>query len=274
MLEDVKKVDSLKLKSLFWNINGRWRFLKDNQIVKWINNFEIIFISETNFTKGQIFEIPGYKVFHNSFSTVSDSFPRWGISCFIKQSIVQHIDQVNTDHENHIVITFKGGHKLFGSYIPPSDSIYFSDEYLYGIPNFLTPVDTDKIVIGGGDLNSRIGSYSIPPPSSGEYRDNPDSEKNSNGRQLSLILKSFHAYTLNNLTNMNKVFDGDFTFHKADRKSQNDIIICNLAGLNSCESLDIINIPFNFSDHKPVSVTFNLQIDIDNSFKSDFHGFI
>ena len=246
MLEDVKKVDLLKLKSLFWNINGRWRFLKDNVIVKWINNFEIIFISETNFTKGQMFEIPGYKVFHNSFSSVSDMFPRWGISCFIKQSIVQHIDQVNTDHDNHIVITFKGGHKLFGSYIPPSDSIYFSDEYLYGIPNFLSPADTGKIVIGGGDLNSRIGSYSIPPPSSGEYRMNPDSEINSNGRQLSLILKSFHAYALNNLTNMNKVFDGDFTFHKADRKSQNDIIICNLAGLNSCESFDIINIPFNF----------------------------
>ena len=45
----------------FWNINGRWTFLKDDNIIKWIKQFNIIFLTETHFTKGQIFDIPGYK---------------------------------------------------------------------------------------------------------------------------------------------------------------------------------------------------------------------
>ena len=64
---------------------------------------------------------------------------------------------VDRSFDNHILVTLKEGHRVFGSYIPPSDSIYYKDEYFYGIPAFLTPIDNDRVFIGGGDMNSRVG---------------------------------------------------------------------------------------------------------------------
>ena len=58
----------INLKILFWNVNGRCRFLNDPIVHKWVSDFNVMFISETHLTKGQKFVIEGYIPFHNSFS--------------------------------------------------------------------------------------------------------------------------------------------------------------------------------------------------------------
>ena len=117
----------LELKVLFWNINGRVTFLRDTNILAWLNNFNLIFLSETHFTEGQIFDIHGYNTYHNTNSIVSDAKPRGGLSCFIKNNIHSHVKTVNVSFDYHIVVDFKNSYRIFSSYIPPIDSIYYNE---------------------------------------------------------------------------------------------------------------------------------------------------
>ena len=131
-------------------------------------------MSETHFTEGQKFELPDYQEYHNPFSDALCRQPCGGVSAFIHQSIQEFIEHVDRTHTNHIVVTFKGGHRIFGSYIQPSESIHFSEECMWDIPFFFTPKDSDKIILGGGDLNSRVGD--LRNKNSYVYRKNPDGE--------------------------------------------------------------------------------------------------
>ena len=54
--------------------------------------------------------------------------------------------------------------------------------------------------------------------------------------------------------------DGDFTFFRGDRKSQNDLCLSNLTGLRKISDFCIHKIGWNFSDHYPISVTVNLDL--------------
>ena len=129
----------------------------------------------------------------------------------------------------------------------------------YNIPNFFTPINSECIVIGGGDLNSRVYD-TIKPPNLGFYRNNPDNKTNSNGRFLARLCQSYNIYVLNNLTFKQKAFDGKLTFQKADRKSQNDFCVSNLAGLEKITQFKIHDLPLNFSDHCPISLSLDLNI--------------
>ena len=172
-----------------------------------------------------------------------------------------YVVNVNKDFDNHVLVTLKGGHRVFGSYIPPSDSIYYKDEYFYTVPGFLSPVDSDSIFIGGGDFNSRVGDRVYTSSEfNGRYRRNPDPVVNNHGRMLKDICKNSKCYLLNNLNYGEKIFDGDFTFEKAGNKSQNDACISNTAGLKKTKSFCIHNIDFNFSDHKPISVSIEIPV--------------
>ena len=247
-------------KVLFWNINGRWRFLNDENIVRWIEQFNIIYLSETHFTKGQVFNISNYKAYHNPISDVNDGKPRWGVSCFISHELLQYVIEVDRSFDNHILVLLKGGHRIFGSYIPPVDSLYYSEEYYHTIPCFLSPVNNDCVFIGGGDMNSRVGNMQAPQGIGASFRTNPDTFLNSHGRLLKRICKNTNSLVLNNLNFDKKKFDGDFTFEKGGNKSQNDFCCTNISGLQRVNSFDIHNLSFNFSDHKPISVTVEIPI--------------
>ena len=218
-------------------------------------------MSETHFTKGQKFELPDYKPYHNPFSDVLCRQPCGGVSAFIHTSVQEYVEHVETNYTNHVIITLKGGHRIFGSYIPPSESIYFSEECIWDIPFFFTPKDSDRVILGGGDLNSRMGDLTS--QTSCTYRKNPDNETNTNGRTLKKICSRYNIQTLNNLSIYGKDFDGDFTYHKDDRKSQVDVCLSNNRALDSVTAFRIHTIPFNFSDHLPIST--ELEIDINSS---------
>ena len=109
---------SVAFRICHWNINGRWMFFKDENIARWITQFDIVFLTETHFTKGQTFDLPNYKSYHNAFSDVNDRKARWGISCFIANKAMPYVLNVDRTFDNHIMVTLKEGHRLFGSYIP------------------------------------------------------------------------------------------------------------------------------------------------------------
>ena len=57
-----------------------------------------------------------------------------------------------------MTLIWKGGSKTFGSYIPPDNSPYFNPVKFCHTANNFTPLDSDHIVIGGRDVNSRVGN--------------------------------------------------------------------------------------------------------------------
>ena len=86
---------------------------------------------------------------------------------------------MNAANPNHIFLNLKNEHRIFVSYIPPSDSQYSSDEYIYCLPSFLSPSNSEKMLNEGGDLNSRVGNV-LKPPHGAFYGQNHDSEINEN----------------------------------------------------------------------------------------------
>ena len=258
-------VKKLFLNVLYWNINGRWRFLKDDYFFSWLKEFNLIFISETHFTKGQKFDLDDYKSYHNCFSDVNSRKPCSGVSAFIHSSIQDYVCTVDdSNYSNHIVVDLKGGHRISGSYIPPSDSVHYSEEFIWSIPSFFTPKDSDRIFLGGGDMNSRVGH--IPSNTSWTYRKNPDKEVNTNGRTMKKICNKFNLIILNNLNTTNNNFDGDFTYSKDGKNSQVDLCIANEHAARSVSAFRIHKLPTNFSDHSPISTS--LEIDVTASIPS------
>ena len=56
------------------------------------------------------------------------------------------------------------------------------------------------------------------------------------------------------------VCDGDYTFEKGGRTSQNDILISNQSGLLKIKRFHIHQIGWNPSDHTPISVNVDLDV--------------
>ena len=192
---DVVNID---IHVVFWNINGRTHLLKTEYISQWIKSkFDLCFLSETHFTKGQLFDLLPYISYHNAYSNIYDKHPRGGISCFVNPNLFQYIVDVNCDTPENIVVTFKGGHKIFGCYIPPVDSMYFSEDNFAALPNHFHPIDSEAIILGGGDLNCRVGDITQNVPFYDcLYRKNPDREVNSHGRTLKRICRSYNCFLL------------------------------------------------------------------------------
>ena len=226
----------------------------------WIEKFDIVFITETHLIKGTRFSLPKFKEFHNPLSDHTDRKPHGGVSCFIKSTILHLIRKVHIDTSEMIVLDLVGGHKIFSNYIVPVDSPYSDITAFSNIANVFTPTNSDSVVIGGGDLNARVGDIKQKIPSNCSYRLNPDKQVNEHGKTLLSICSSFKCYVLNNMDIGTISLAGDFTFQKGERKSQNDILLTNKSGITSVRSMEIHCVRWNPSDHKPVSVQADLDV--------------
>ena len=82
-----------------------------------------------------------------------------------------------------MTINLRGGHIIFSNYIPPEDSIYFKEDQFTNFPSLFN-TNSSSIVIGGGDINCRVGDISQNLPLNCHYRKNPDLVKNKHGKTL------------------------------------------------------------------------------------------
>ena len=241
--------------------------LRSDFINNWLAvNFDVVFISETHLTKGQLYELKNFAAVHNPYSTVDDVKPRGGISCFIQVNFLKHVKRTDITVSENIIVNLKNGDVLFGSYVPPSDSPYHQITDMCDVANMFVPKDHDRIVLGGGDLNGRVGDIKMNMPLKGmKYLPNVDKIVNDSGKEILKICRSFRCFIVNNLQFQNKKFESDFTFYKGNKKSQNDLILANTAALDAIEEFKVHNVMWNPSDHTPLSVTFKL-----NTIKRDF----
>ena len=206
-------------------------------------------VSETHLTKGQPFEIKDFTEKHNSFSTVDAEKARGGISCCVKPSYLKHIFRINTDIPENIILYFKNGDTVFGSYIAPCDSPYYSIGDFCNVANMFVPINYDRVVLGGGDMNGRIGDVKYTLPTNMEYLPNVDNVINDHGKEILKICRSFRCFIVNNLKIQNKIFKSDFTFFKGKTGSQNDICLVN--NLEMIRAFSILE-KSTYSDHNPI----------------------
>ena len=250
----------------FWNINGRKFLIQSEKIQHWLcKNFDIIFLSETHLVKGEKYKLISYNDYHNSFSTHTDTKPRGGVSCFIKNSFMEFVKEVDRSSSDHIIVRLINGTILFSSYVAPVDSPYFDPMDFSYIANAFVP-QIDAITFGGGDMNGRVGDLpqSRPPPN-GTYRSNCDNQVNEHGKEIMNICNSFGCHVLNNLSIGGKVFDGNFTFQKGTRTAQNDLLLANRAALSAIKTFTIHREGWNPSDHYPVSAECSLTFTKESS---------
>ena len=217
-------------------------------------------MSETHLMKQEKYKFASYTEHHNSYSEDKDRKARGGVSCFIKDCLLQFVEDVNTSVPGHISIQFKNGNKVFSTYIAPQDSPFYDPMDFCNVANEFVPIDDKHLVFGGGDLNGRYGDLprTICPPN-GMYRDNCDLIVNDHGKEIINICKTFSCHVINNLNFPGKVFDGDFTFKKGPRMSQNDTIVANKSAMSAISKFTIQKIGWNPSDHAPVSVQCRME---------------
>ena len=85
------------------------------------------------------------------------------------------------------------------------------------------------------------------------YAVNTDSSSNHHGRTYGVdMCNSCGVFPLNHLRLYNKTYDGDFTYHKAEKKSQIDFVYTDRVGTKSIIDFVIMNEDWHLSDHKPV----------------------
>ena len=245
-----------KLRICFWNINGRKHLILSDHTQNWLkNNFDIIFLTETHLVKGERYKLKNFTDFHNPFSDHTDHKPRGGISCFVCSELLPFVSEIKKDAPGHIAITFINGQIIFSSYIAPIDSPYYNPTEFCNVANAFMSSEDNFMVLGGGDLNSRVGDVDTSlTPYSGTYKANCDQIVNGHGTEIMNICRSFSCYVVNNLSLGDKKFDGDFTFSKGGRKAQNDIVLANRLGLAAIKSFTIHKIGWNPSDHTPISI--------------------
>ena len=78
------------------------------------------------------------------------------------------------------------------------------------------PVDYDRVVLGGGDLNSRVGDNKVQlVEQKMRYLNNIDSVfLNDDGKDNLKICRTFRCFIVNNLKFKDNILEGDFTFNK------------------------------------------------------------
>ena len=138
----------MSVRILFWNVNGFTEMIKSAEVSGWLyNNCDVCFVSETHMTKGQCFDIQNFECFNHPFSDVLGSKPRGGMMCMIKNNYMQYITKVDRNTPDNIILTFRGGHTIFGSYIPPTDSIYYEDSAFTSVSNISIIAENHKLFL-------------------------------------------------------------------------------------------------------------------------------
>ena len=90
-------------------------------------------------------------------------------------------------------------------------------------------------------MNGRVGDRPANESNGMVYLPNVDVVVNDHGKEILKICRSFKCFIINNLKFNGKNFKSDFTFYRGNRKSQNDLLLANLAALNSIQTFSVYN---------------------------------
>ena len=235
-----------------WNIAGAREKLNNEDIVKHLRQFDIVWILETKIIKTT--KISGYIPY---YKPSIHGEHRGGILLLVKNYLEKYILNVNTDFESQIWLELSIYPKISfgGIYIPPEDTVYY-DQSL--IANMNAYIENKNVVILG-DFNSRPGNPTIPKKRGGhyEYANIRDNTINAQGRNLINLCRDRSLVIANHLKHNSKCFGGNLSYRKGDNWiSEIDLCLIHenvLPILNEVE----VKQEIKGSDHAPLCISLN-----------------
>ena len=223
----------------------------------------MLFIHETHCTIEMAIELDGFVSIQHPCMYSTQEHPRGGCIMFIKNNLMKFVKGFDKNFNDSIIVYMSQNLIVCGMYIPPDNSKYFDNQF-DTLDIFTDQNESNKNTIVCGDLNSRTGS--IVSLNGFNYDENVDVTINQNGRRLLGICQSNNVVPLNMLKyDKNKSFPGGFTFHKGDRKSQNDWILTSKSLIENVNEFSLVHSLSDISDHTPVQaeIKLNTKISLD-----------
>ena len=244
-----------QLKICSWNIAGLKDKLQDENILRFIMEFDVIFIQESK--RYFHLNVPGFNVYTN-VSTAGQH--RGGMVMLLKCYLSDEVLNVNTDDESQIWLTMSWwpSFKFGGIYIPPDDSPYYSPVLHGKLAAHTLPPDN---VIVLGDFNGRVGTPLVRNEEGQiyQYSGGLDAVTNNNGRALMNICNNNDMVIVNNLLLGDKHFKGNLTYRQGRRwVSEIDLCLSKKSCLSSIYDLQVHQ-TVNGSDHAPISISLRIK---------------
>ena len=255
----MKEPRDISLRCISWNIAGKFPLLKLQKLQSFLENFDIVCLSETHSTTLKTVNFPRFKVYEYPDKNCNYEYPRGGICLLVKEEVKMFIKHVKLLMTDFIQVTLTNNNVLEFLYIPPVDSVYYDEQYIELLCSvFVEAKDTPLIAMG--DLNARMGDLNIV-KSEYIYDKNVDKTVNDNGKHLSqLLFNTSSALPVNHLKYGEMTFDGGFTFERNEnQKSEIDWCIANKNSLSSIESFTIKRDAPSLSDHKPIEMVLKVN---------------
>ena len=245
---------------MWWNVNKRLPLVLkyDGPLQK--NVLDMFFVSETCLGHSS------YPVFKD-FTVISDpkvtKCQHGGFAWYVKDSLCSHVIGV-TYGSSFIAFSLDIFPQIvfIGVYIKPETSTYFEPSMFAELCAYVIEChERNKTVFIGGDCNSRPGDLNgILPGSTWKYDKNVDKNLNSHGKfYFQDLCTTANVMPLNHLRYKKLKFDGDFTYQKANKKSQIDYVLTDSEGRKLVSKFSIIQNDWFISDHKPVTVVLSLD---------------
>ena len=227
---------------------------------------DIIFVTETSAGYDAIPPIKGYEKYADKEIR---ELNHGGIACYISSVLVPHVFNISFSKTYvSFRLNFMPSFVFIGCYIQPENSKYFHPDMFSGLGGFLVSLREKKLIpVVGGDLNCRFGVDLLREENRFLYEDNVDVTSNKHGVTYGKDLcKVGDIFPLNHLIYRGKVFDGDFTYFKSNKKSQIDFAYTNEAGLKFIKNFSIDKDHWHLSDHRSISVQISATQMVNSAF--------
>lgn len=239
------------VKILSWNINGVGSKFDKPVINNFITNFDIMIVMETHF-KTRYKDVDGFELVCRS---ASSSAGRGGVALYLNSLCDLKLHILDNDHCDSVCVEIlQYDIILLAPYITPSNSKYYNNS-LFQYIKFVADFYKEKNVFIIGDLNCRINIPTNIDPLKLYYKPNPDPVTNENGKRMIDLCEKNKLIAINGLVSDKVNCDTDFTWFRANLKSQNDWAFCN--STNCIHKFSILN-KYEVSDHKPICLELGL----------------
>lgn len=184
----------------------------DEKTQIFLKSFDILFLNETHFNER--IKCPDGFIFEGRSEKVESKFPRGGVAVYRNERCPLRIEILCSTMRDCIIIEVKNtGIVIAGQYIPPSNSVYYSNIYMDNLELMHAKFNKKRFLLLG-DMNARVGDVQYENPTI-THSKNPDNTVNNSGRKLlKWINQRQDMVMLNGLWN----FDSNYTFYREKKQ--------------------------------------------------------
>ena len=228
---------------------------------------DIIFVSETSVGYDAIPEFEFYAKYADKDVQILN---HGGIALYVNKKLAPHVFNLSF-HTSFVAfrLDFVPTLVFIGCYVQPESSKYFDPSLFSELCSFLISTRERKLTpIMGGDMNCRFGDLNnLCSAGNLAYEQNVDVDSNKHGLIYGTdVCTVSDVFPLNHLVHKGRSYEGDFTYHKAGRKSQIDFVFTSKEGLQFVKHFSIIRDNWHLSDHRPICLEISASRMINSSF--------